>query len=168
MRPELPLPFDAARERFAVPRLRPLAEPLPFDELDLRLDDEPPLVFDAVDRLDEERPLALEPVDRLDDELPVALEPDDFRLDDELPVALEPDDFRLDEEPPLALEPEDLRLDDEPPLAFEDELRLLARDRDEDFLPPDDELDLEDLTLPSSISPRQAPVGSSSISMYAL
>jgi hypothetical protein len=147
----LPLPFDA--DRVVLP-LRPLPEPLPFDELRL----EEPLLL----RLDDEPPLALEPEDLLaDDARPLA---EDLRLDEE-PPAFEAEDLRLDDEPPRA---EDFRLDDEPPLALEDELRLLARDRDDDFLRPDDELDDEDFTLPSLISPRQAPVASSSISTYAL
>jgi hypothetical protein len=163
----LPLPFDAER---VDPPLRPLPEPLPFDELRLeeplllRLEDEPPLAVEPEDlRLDDE-PLAFEAEDlRLDDE-PLAFEAEDLRLDD-APLDFDPEDLRLDDEPPRA---DDFRLDDEPPLALEDELRLLARDRDDDFLRPDDELDDEDFTLPSLISPRQAPVASSSISTYAL
>jgi hypothetical protein len=155
----LPLPFDDELERFADPRLLPLDEPrLRLEEpLLLRLDerlrpppeDEPDLAVEA------EPPLALEE------------EEEDLRLDDEPPLDFDDEVLRLDDEPPpLDLDDDDLPPDDER-VALEDDPRLLARERDEDCLPPD-ELDEEDLTLPSSITPRHAPVSSSSISTYAL
>src|SRR5215211_7282314 len=163
--------------RSAVTRLMNSFTAGPYDRDDAfwrRFDPEPLRPFDdALARLDDERPLPEdEPPRPLPDDERPRLPPEDERPlpDDERPrLLLEERPLRPPEELPLR-PPEEERgrpRDDDERLPPRDEVARARRD-DERLRPPDEPAEREDFTSPSSITPRHAPVSSSSISTWAL